>query len=196
MSLNLIKGHLLTEIPHRFDSLSFGTLLSAERLRENCGDNIPEHEDTEGLVIALMDDGSGTPYLGKSTGASDYAHMKLDFEHITPSTARQAAADFQRTVLAHLQKRGGGAGRRVAVFCEDGCNLAGYCIVSFLRQVFKMPLSTALQAFAEARPPGIFHAPYLDDLHALHGAAAAALAPPPPPPPTPDWAAGASRLGF
>jgi hypothetical protein len=74
------------------------------------------------------------------------------------------------------------------VFCEDGFNLTGYCIVSFLRQVFKMPLGIALQAFAEARPPGIFHAPYLDDLHALYGDAAAQT-----PPAAPDWAVEASR---
>ncbi len=137
-----------------------------------------------------MDDSSGTPFLGKIDGARDYAHMRLEFEQIFPHTARQAAADFQRTVLTHIQKREN-VGRRVAVFCEDGFNLTGYCIVSFLRQVFKMPLSTALQAFAEARPPGIFHAPFLNDLHALYGSV---LASAPLPPPTPDWAAEASRF--
>ena len=149
-----------------------------------------EHDDIEGLVVALMDDSSGTPFLGKIDGVRDYAHMRLEFEQIVPRTARQAAADFQRTVLAHIQKRDN-VGRRVAVFCEDGFNLTGYCIVSFLRQVFKMPLGAALQAFAEARPPGIFHAPYLDDLHALYGSVLTAAHAPPP---TPDWAAEASRF--
>jgi hypothetical protein len=51
-----------------------------------------------------------------------------------------------------------------------------------------MPLGIALQAFAEARPPGIFHAPYLDDLHALYGDATNQT-----PPPAPEWAVEVSR---
>jgi hypothetical protein len=164
-------------------------MLSTPMKDENGRETRLRIEGAGGLVVALMDDSSGTPFLGKIDGARDYAHLRLEFEQIVPHTARQAAADFQRTVLAHIQRREN-AGRKVAVFCEDGFNLTGYCIVSFLRQVFKLPLGAALQAFAEARPPGIFHAPYLDDLHALYGSGIAAA---PLRPPIPDWAAEASR---
>jgi hypothetical protein len=162
-------------------------MISAAKLSEKCRENIRAHEGAEGLVVALMDNSSGTPFLGKIDGARDFVHMRLEFEQIVPVSVRQAAADFQRTVLTHIQKQAS-VGRSVVVFCEDGFNLTGYCIVSFLRQVFKMPLETALQAFAEARPPGIFHAPYLDDLHALYGSADAKS-----PPPIPNWAAEVSR---
>ncbi len=139
-----------------------------------------------GLVVALMDNSSQIPYQGMDEDSLKYP-QGTDFAQITPLTARQTAADFQRTVLGYFQKPGN-AGRSVVVFCEDGCNLTGYCIVSFLHQVFTIPLDAALNAFADVRPPGIFHIPYLHDLHALYGSSESC---PPLSPPIPDWAAAA-----
>ena len=131
------------------------------------------------LVIALIDDESGIPFLGRTRGPLEYESLGADFVRIVPRSARQAASEFQRVVLQHAQHPNE-ARRPVVVFCEDGYNLSGYCIVGFLRQVFKLPLAAALRAFAEARPPGIFHVPYLEDLHALYGGGGPAAPPPPP----------------
>jgi hypothetical protein len=98
----------------------------------------------------------------------EYNPLGMDFVRIIPHSARQTAAEFQQAILAYEQQPDH-SGCAVIVFCEDGYNLTGYCIVAFLRQVYRLSLPAALRAYAEAHPPGIFHRPYLEDLHALYG---------------------------
>jgi len=129
-----------------------------------------------GMVISLLDPARGWP----TPEAQEWEDWDLIFVSIKPESAQQVAADVQRTVRAYQAKNPRGS---VAIYCEDGCNLTGYAIVSFLKESAAMPLQDALQAFADARPPGIFHPEYLNDLWKRHGGAAA-----PPHPPRPEWA--------
>ena len=42
-------------------------------------------------------------------------------------------------------------------------------MVSYMHQVLNMPLSAALASFEAARHPGLFHAPYIQDLFKRFG---------------------------
>jgi hypothetical protein len=119
------------------------------------------------LVIGLIDRRDGLRIQQKIREISGNS-LPLEFEFIHPENARQVASEFQQIVLYYDQRTILGD-RRVVVFCHDGFNLTGYCIISFLRQVFKLPLSEAVRVFTDARPPGILHRPYIEDLIDLYG---------------------------
>lgn len=134
------------------------------------------------MVISLLDPKRGWPTPEKQ----EWEDWDVDFVVIKPESAQQVAADVQRAVRAHLAKQ---PKRMVAIYCEDGCNLSGYAIVSYMHTAVAMPLQDALKAFADARPPGIFHPEYLDDLWKRLGGASA-----PPPPSKPEWASDGAHL--
>ena len=138
-----------------------------------------------GLVVSLTDPGKGIPTPSEHEWEDWDAELKV----IKPVSAEQVAQDFQKVVRAFLSNKSN-ATRMVAVFCEDGTNLSGYAIVSYMHQVMGMPLSTALTAFAGARDPGIFHAPYIQDLYQRFAKSEA----PPSAPAAPSWAPDASSL--
>jgi hypothetical protein len=127
-----------------------------------------------GLIIALMDPKNPIPIQ------TEWEDWDAKFEKIITQDARQVFGEFQKIVTNFVSKE---PKRCVAVFCEDGFNLTGYCIVSYIHQAYNVPVDKAVQAYADARSPGIFHKPYLDDLHELFGGSRAT-----PPPPRPDWA--------
>ena len=104
-------------------------MVSKALVLEGKGADLPSQVGN--LVVALVDSQSGIPFLGKE----HCDRLGMDFVHVVPHNARQAAADFQRAVLAHAQRSGRAGSGVVVVFCEDGYNLTGYCIVAFLRQV-------------------------------------------------------------
>ncbi|KAJ3447437.1 mRNA-capping enzyme [Anaeramoeba flamelloides] len=52
----------------------------------------------------------------------------------------------------------------IAVHCTNGYNLTGFMIVSFLTEVMKYPIATAVREFAKVRPPGIYNKMYLNHL--------------------------------
>ena len=132
-----------------------------------------------GLIVSLIDPKHPIPIQ------TDWEDWDAEFACIAPKDARQAFGEFQKVVTKFIATQ---PKRCIAVFCEDGFNLTGYCIVSYIHQAYKIGLDTALRSFATARDPGIYHKPYLDDLHELFGGSRA------PPPPWPSWAPPTSAL--
>ena len=63
-------------------------------------------------------------------------------------------------------------------------------MVSYMHQVLNMPLSAALASFEAARHPGLFHAPYIQDLFKRFGKGE----PAPAAPSAPQWALNPSTL--
>ena len=57
----------------------------------------------------------------------------------------------------------------MGVHCTHGFNRTGFLIISYLILEVDWSLSAAVQAFAEARSPGIYKQDYLDELHKRHG---------------------------
>ena len=131
-----------------------------------------------GLVISLTDPKRGIPTVGEQ----EWEDWDTEFKAIVPRSAEQVAQDFKKIVLT-FSSNTANASRFVAVFCEDGTNLSGYAIVTYMHQVLGKPLSEAIKEFAGARDPGIFHAPYLHDLYQRFGKGEAA----PSPPAAPSW---------
>ena len=134
------------------------------------------------MVISLLDQKRGWPTPEKQ----EWEDWDVEFVAIKPESAQQVAADVQRAVRAFVAKQ---PKRLVAIYCEDGCNLSGYAIVAYMHHAAALPLQDALQAFAKARPPGIFHPAYLEDLWKRLGGASA-----PSPPPKPEWATDGGHL--
>lgn len=60
------------------------------------------------------------------------------------------------------------AQRCIAVHCNTGYNVSGYLICHFLIAANHVPVQTALAAFAEARPPGIYNRAFIEALFRFH----------------------------
>ena len=157
---------------HRFDATMF--MDKQVNARRNVG-----------LVVSLADPKCGIP----TPNGQEWEDWDAEFKAITPTSAEQVAQDFQKIVRAFFANKSN-ATRMVAVFCEDGANLTGYVVVSYMHQVLQMPLGAALTAFAGARDPGIFHAPYIQDLYQRFGKGESA----PSAPASPAWALDVSKL--
>ena len=52
----------------------------------------------------------------------------------------------------------------VAVHCSYGFNRTGFTLCSYLAQVDGVPIDEALRTFREARPPGVKHGYFEDEL--------------------------------
>lgn len=55
----------------------------------------------------------------------------------------------------------------VGVHCTHGFNRTGFLIVSYMVERMDCGLEAALLAFANARPPGIYKADYIEELYRL-----------------------------
>jgi hypothetical protein len=130
-----------------------------------------------------------TPSALAGMGCAEWEDWDAEFKAITPTSAEQVAQDFQKIVRVFFANKSN-ATRMVAVLCEDGANLTGYVVVAHMHQVLQMPLGAALTAFAGARDPGIFHAPYIQDLYQRFGKGESA----PSAPAAPAWALDVSKL--
>jgi hypothetical protein len=148
------------------------------------GKQVDSHRDV-GLVVALMDPSKGIP----TSDEREWEDWDAEFKSISPVTAEQVAQEFIKIVRA-FSSNATNSKRKVAVYCEDGTNLCGYAIVSYMHQVLGKPLPEALADFASAKAPGIFHAPYIQDLYTRF--ATGEIAPPAPAPPA--WTLDTSKL--
>ncbi|OQR91942.1 hypothetical protein ACHHYP_04185 [Achlya hypogyna] len=86
-------------------------------------------------------------------------------------------ATFEETSVGHI-----------AVHSALGLNRTGFLIVCYLVRVKRVPLAQALEAFAVARPPGIFRPACIDALHALFAPESPKVYPE-----LPAWATSRSR---
>ncbi|KAL9100738.1 MAG: hypothetical protein Q9163_003923 [Psora crenata] len=84
----------------------------------------------------------------------DFAHLVDQLRsHQNPSTGTQASTD-----LATPDRR------LIGVHCHYGFNRTGFFICSYLIEREKYGVQQAIDAFGAARPPGIRHAHFLDEL--------------------------------
>lgn len=71
----------------------------------------------------------------------------------------------------------------IGVHCTHGFNRTGFLIVSYMVEKLDCSVEAALNAFAEARPPGIYKGDYIKELFRRYDDEDDA----PPPPELPDW---------
>jgi hypothetical protein len=57
----------------------------------------------------------------------------------------------------------------IAVHCTHGLNRSGFMIISYLVDVLRMHLTSALAAFARSNPPGMWDREYIKKLHLQYG---------------------------
>eukprot|EP00899_Mesostigma_viride_P025155 jgi/Mesvir1/5824/Mv26558-RA.1 len=77
---------------------------------------------------------------------------------------------FQKQLQQGERREGGGGGllpKYVLVHCTHGFNRTGYMIVNYLMRAKAMLCEEAVQAFARARPDGIYKEDYLSELYRL-----------------------------
>ncbi|CAL8079178.1 unnamed protein product [Calicophoron daubneyi] len=73
--------------------------------------------------------------------------------------------------------------QKVGVHCTHGFNRTGFLIVAYLVEELNYGVDVAVQIFADARPPGIYKADYLEDLFSRYGSKEDC----PEAPPLPGW---------
>lgn len=71
----------------------------------------------------------------------------------------------------------------IGVHCTHGFNRTGFLIVSYLVEILDWSVDAAVQAYAAARPPGIYKQDYLQELFYRYGE----IDDTPTAPPLPDW---------
>lgn len=71
----------------------------------------------------------------------------------------------------------------IGVHCTHGFNRTGFLIAAYLVENMSWSIEAAVKAIADARPPGIYKADYLQELFRRYGD----VEDTPPPPPRPDW---------
>ncbi|VDP95303.1 unnamed protein product [Echinostoma caproni] len=74
----------------------------------------------------------------------------------------------------------------IGVHCTHGFNRTGFMIIAYLVEELNYGVDIAVRIFADARPPGIYKADYLEDLFARYGSKEDC----PPAPALPNWCIG------
>jgi pimeloyl-ACP methyl ester carboxylesterase/protein-tyrosine phosphatase len=120
-------------------------------------------KDAVGAVVDISHDSPVYDEKGLEDGGLIYS--KCPTVSKLPPTKDEAetfiyAVEHLRSELA---KRGGPS--LIAVHCHYGFNRTGFFIVSYLVEKMGYPLDVALEEFKAARPPGIRHAHFTDELY-------------------------------
>lgn len=128
-----------------------------------------EHEHT--VERFLKEHTAITGVLDLSTEQSAYAideatvgrsveHIKLSFESkVVPS--KRHVEEFNAAIQQHLRKFPDGI---LAVHCHYGFNRTGFMICSHLCETGAVSPQDAIERFKRARPPGIRHQHFIDEL--------------------------------
>lgn len=74
----------------------------------------------------------------------------------------------------------------IGIHCTHGFNRTGFLIVSYMVEKMDCAVDSALMAFAQARPPGIYKDDYIKELYRRYDDEDDAF----PAPPLPDWCFG------
>lgn len=93
----------------------------------------------------------------------EYAHVQLVAKVLPP---QEAIDDVQRTAEMFWMRR---PDEFIAIHCAYGFNRTGFVVCSYLCQACGMSVDEALESFAEARPPGVKHGKFVDELYARYG---------------------------
>lgn len=96
-------------------------------------------------------------------GGLEYAHVQL-VAKVLPS---KDAVDEVECVAKEFWSRH--PDQYIAIHCAYGFNRTGFIVCSYLCQAHGMTVDEALASFAEARPPGVKHGKFIDELYARYG---------------------------
>jgi hypothetical protein len=93
----------------------------------------------------------------------EYAHVQLVAKVLPP---QEAIDEVQRTAQGFWKRR---PGDFIAIHCAYGFNRTGFVVCAYLCQACGMSVDEALESFAEARPPGVKHGKFVDELYSRYG---------------------------
>ena len=93
----------------------------------------------------------------------EYAHVQLIAKVLPPI---EAIDDVQRVAQDFWTRK---PDDFIAIHCAYGFNRTGFVVCSYLCQALGMTVEQALEVFAEARPPGVKHGKFVDELYARYG---------------------------
>lgn len=149
MSLEIISNWSLPEPPRH--SLTVPDLLSGQGAN---GRRV-------GMIIDLAN--HECLYEEDIPPSIEYAHVQLVAKVLPPPEA----IDEVERVASEFWRREPDA--YVAIHCAYGFNRTGFVVCSYLCQACGMTVPEALESFAAARPPGVKHGKFVDELYARYG---------------------------
>lgn len=96
-------------------------------------------------------------------GGLEYAHVQL-VAKVLPS--KDAVDEVERVAKEFWSRH---PDQHIAIHCAYGFNRTGFIVCSYLCQAHGMTVDEALASFAKARPPGVKHGKFIDELYARYG---------------------------
>lgn len=93
----------------------------------------------------------------------EYAHIQLVAKVLPP---QEAIDEVQLTAQTFWARK---PHEYIAIHCAYGFNRTGFVVCSYLCQACGMTVAQALESFAAARPPGVKHMKFVDELYARYG---------------------------
>ncbi len=93
----------------------------------------------------------------------EYTHIQLVAKVLPPPEAINAVAEAAEEFWARRPND------FIAIHCAYGFNRTGFVVCSYLCQECGMTVPEALESFAQARPPGVKHGKFVDELYARYG---------------------------
>lgn len=149
MSLEIISSWSLTEAP--LHAHTVGSLLAAQHAMGR----------TVGLIIDLAN--HDCLYADDIPSTLEYVHLNLIAKVIPP----KEAVDQVETIAREYWSRH--PDRYIATHCAYGFNRTGFVLCSFLCQALGLSVEDALDSFAAARPPGVKHVKFINELKSRYG---------------------------
>jgi len=149
MSLEIISNWSLEQPPEH--SLTIPELLSSQVVSGRC----------IGMIIDLAN--HECLYAEDLPESLEYTHIQLVAKVLPPFEAINAVAAAAAEFWARRPND------YIAIHCAYGFNRTGFVVCSYLCQVCGMTVPEALESFAQARPPGVKHGKFVDELYARYG---------------------------
>ncbi|THD24057.1 mRNA-capping enzyme [Fasciola hepatica] len=94
-------------------------------------------------------------------------HLKIECKGNEETPTQEQVDLFIRVVNQFLDSSSGD--EKVGVHCTHGFNRTGFMIIAYLVEELNYGVDIAVKIFADARPPGIYKADYLEDLFTRYG---------------------------
>ena len=161
---NLAKWKAITPVS---DPIA-GTFRAMKTLREVDERHAPKivAKDWAGKLCAVIDISHDNPVYdpkGLEEGGIDY--YKFPTVSKQPPMKDEVRAFIELVDRVRSQCREQGKEGLVAVHCHYGFNRTGFFLVCYLVEKLGFKLEDAIEAFRKARPPGIRHSHFIDELH-------------------------------
>lgn len=100
---------------------------------------------------------------GKTTRILEYVHIQLIAKVLPP----KSSIDHVERVAREFWSRK--PDDYIAIHCAYGFNRTGFVVCSYLCQALGFSVEESLETFARARPPGVKHAKFVNELYARYG---------------------------